>query len=207
MKCWPLGDPCAWTTATCAVTCWPFWFWSFGDDVRDSATKIWESLESDDSKGTTSIKLTLPDGAVWSIIFFCWQNCNYAKWRLLCRSILTWLRFTWCKPTGVICVVRWLSDNVLTVFVDVLMLDSSSFDTDVTVMKFLVVANRVAIIHTRISYTTCLRKKQRPNKTFLVITRTIRSGFSKLLVTNDFRETSSTQNAAKKWLSIKQTEK
>lgn len=70
MKCWPFGDPCACTTATWAVTCWPFWFWPFGDVVRDSATRIWESLESDDSKGTTSITLTLPEGAVCRIIFF-----------------------------------------------------------------------------------------------------------------------------------------
>lgn len=79
IKCWPLGDPWACTTATCAVTCWPFWFWPFCDVVSDSATKICESLEStSDSKGTTSITLTLPEGAVWRIIFFCSQESNYA---------------------------------------------------------------------------------------------------------------------------------
>lgn len=69
INCCPFGDPCVWTTATCAVTCWPF-VWLFGDDVSGSATIIWESLESDDSKGTTSITLTFPDGAVCSMIFF-----------------------------------------------------------------------------------------------------------------------------------------
>lgn len=76
MKCWPpLGDPCACTTATCAVTCWPFWLWPFEDG---SATRICESLESEDSSGTTSMTLTLPEGAVCRIIFFCRRRSDYA---------------------------------------------------------------------------------------------------------------------------------
>lgn len=88
---------------------------------------------------------------------------------------------------GVICVVRWPSDSLL-LELDVvaeLFASASSFGTEVTVMKFLVVANRAAIIYTNFNYTICLRnQKQRPNKTFFVITRTIRSGSLKLLVTN-----------------------
>lgn len=81
MKCWPFGDPWACTTATWAVTCCPFWCWPFGDVVIDSATRICESLESPDSIGTTSITLTLPDGAVCRIIFFCLQITNYATFK------------------------------------------------------------------------------------------------------------------------------
>lgn len=91
------------------------------------------------------------------------------------RRQLTWLKFTWCNETGVNCVARCTSDKVLVVFdelIDVFTSDSS-FVTDVTVMKFLAVANRVAII--RLHNFGCLSgKNRRPNKTFLVITRTIR---------------------------------
>jgi hypothetical protein len=74
MKCWPFGDPWACTTATWAVTCWLFWLSPF-----DSATRICESLESEDSRGTTSITLTLPDGAVWRIIFFCRRKGDFSE--------------------------------------------------------------------------------------------------------------------------------
>lgn len=162
MKCWPFGDPWAWTTATWAVTCCP-WFWSLGDALSDSATRICESLESDDSKGTTSITLTLPEGAVWRIIFFCLSNTNYAilksQFNYTLSTKHTWLKFTWCKATGVICVARWTSDKVLVVFDDVIdvLASESSFDTEVTVMKFLAVANRVAIIKTQFNYTIRLQ--------------------------------------------------
>ena len=149
MKCCPLGDPWACTTATCAVTCWPFWFCPFGD-VSDSATRIWESLESDDSNGTTSITLTLPEGAVCKIIFFCERKKVTQQIQpLLILLCLTWLRFTWCNETGVSCVVRWPSDKVLVVFEfdnEVFASESSLFVTEVTVMKFLAVAKRVAIV-------------------------------------------------------------
>lgn len=157
MKCWPFGDPWACTTATWAVTCCPFWCWPFGDVVIDSATRICESLESPDSIGTTSITLTLPDGAVCRIIFFCLQIRNYATFKKDFNNTfvveLTWLKFTWCKATGVSCCdARWTSDKLLVVFdvvIDVFA-SESSFGTDVTVMKFLVVANRVAIIYNSI---------------------------------------------------------
>lgn len=189
MKCWPLGDPCACTTATWAVTCWPFWLWPLGDVLSDSATRICESLESDDSNGTTSITLTLPDGAVCRIIFFCWLRNREKLARFIPSEELTWLKLTWCKATGVSCVARWTSDIVLVVFdglIDVFASDSS-FATDVTVMKFLVVANRVAIIDAplQLQRISSANYKWRPNKTFLVITRTIRSDSSKRLVTND----------------------
>lgn len=49
------------------------------------------------------------------------------------------------------CVARCTSDKVLVVFEVVIdVFASESFDTDVTVMKFLVVANRVAIIYNRV---------------------------------------------------------
>lgn len=78
INCCPFGDPWAWTTATCAVTCCPLFVTCPGDVVKGSATIICESLESDDSKGTTSITLTLPDGAVCKIIFFLMM-----KWKKL----------------------------------------------------------------------------------------------------------------------------
>lgn len=153
MKCWPpLGDPCACTTATCAVTCWPFWLWPFEDG---SATRICESLESEDSNGTTSMTLTLPEGAVCRIIFFCRRRSDYAiviGGRNYGLSAFTWLRFTWCKATGVICAVRCPSEPELAC-VDVPASDSS-FGTDVTVMKFLAVANRVAILN---AYKNCCK--------------------------------------------------
>lgn len=89
----------------------------------------------------------------------------------------------------------------------------SSFDTDVTVMKFLAVASRVAILN---AYKNCCKlhensKKQRPKKTLLAITRTIKSDSLKLLVTNDEKprflccdlQRKSSENAIK-GLSIKQ---
>lgn len=146
MKCWPFGDPWACTTATWAVTCWLFWL-----SPLDSATRICESLESDDSKGTTSMTLTLPDGAVWRIIFF-YRKENF-NGKLLGKSLetLTWLRLTWCSDTGVSCVVRWTSEMVFVVVddeIDELISESSPLATDVTVMKFLAVANLVAISST-----------------------------------------------------------
>lgn len=191
--CWtpPLGDPCACTTATCAVTCWPFWFWAFEDG---SETRICESLESEDSRGTTSMTLTLPEGAVCRIIFF-WRENYYAiinARRNYKLSALTWLRFTWCRATGVIWPVRCASDPVQVVFVGEVdgPASESSFDTDVTVMKFLAVASRVAILNAYENYCKLHKssEKRRPNKTFLAITRTIKSDSLKLLVTNDEKQ-------------------
>lgn len=186
IKCWPLGDPWACTTATCAVTCWPFW------SFDDSATRIWESLESDDSKGTTSMTLRFPDGAVWRIIFFYFyrhRNVMQRLWTIFTFEEVTWLKFTWWRATGVNCVARWTSDKVLVVLDDVseVFISESSVVTGVTVMKFLVVASRVAIIWTQLSYTnlSANSKKQRPNKTFSLISTTITSGSLKFLVTND----------------------
>lgn len=137
MKCWLFGEPwAAWTTATWAVTCWPFWFWPL-DDVSDSETRICESTESEDSKGNTSITLTLPEGAVWRIIFFWRIILTLKKVQLLHNNYYTWLRLTWCKETGVDEFAEF--EGVM----DVLSSELSLLATDVTVMKFL--ANRVAI--------------------------------------------------------------
>lgn len=97
--CPPLGDSCAWTTATCAVTCWPFWFCvPFGEAMGSAtATVICElSLESDDSIGTTSMTPTPPPPAACKIIFFYNETKSFSDYNVKIKfygNLLIWTQF------------------------------------------------------------------------------------------------------------------